>query len=153
MWCVTAYPNFKDALPNGNHVPHPCKVNYMWHGVGHHNPLGGGITNKFGMDFKEAGKVCIIKKGYLCMHFNLFCNILTGTAYPSASHELIRVALAAKQDGKARQMHNILPVSKARTNKLYIFRQCTYIAKIALSGQCHDNKIILILLMMMSALH
>ena len=65
MWCVTAYPNFKDALPNGNHVPHPCKVNYMWHGVGHHNPLGGGITNKFGMDFKEAGKVCIIKKGYL----------------------------------------------------------------------------------------
>ena len=78
------------------------------------------------------------------MHFNLFFNILTGTAYPSASHELIRVALAAKQDGKARQMHNFLPVSKARTNKLYIFRQCTYIAKIALSGQCHDNKIILI---------
>jgi hypothetical protein len=33
----------------------------MWHGVGHHNPLGGGIRNKFGMDFKEAGKVCIIK--------------------------------------------------------------------------------------------
>jgi hypothetical protein len=41
-------------------------------------------------------------------------------------------------------MLNFLPVSKARTNKLYIFRQCTYIAKIALLGQCHDNKIILI---------
>ena len=144
MWCITAYPNFKDALPNGNHVPHPCKVNYIWHGVGHHNPLGGGNRNKFGIDFKEAGKVCISKKGYLCMYFNLFCNILTGTAYPSASHEFTRVALAAKQDRKARQMLNFLPVSKARTNKLYIFRQCTYIAKLALLGQCHGNTIMLI---------
>ncbi|XP_063446633.1 DBH-like monooxygenase protein 1 [Mytilus trossulus] len=52
---VTAYPNFKDILPNGNEVPHPCKANYVWHGVGHNNPLGGGSRNQFGLDFKTAG--------------------------------------------------------------------------------------------------
>jgi hypothetical protein len=35
--------------------------------------------------------------------------------------------LAAKQAWKARQRLAILPVSKARTNKFYIYRQCTYI--------------------------
>ncbi|CAG2247962.1 DBH [Mytilus edulis] len=58
LFCVgiaTAYPNFKDILPNGNEVPHPCKANYLWHGVGHNNPLGGGSRNQFGLDFKTAG--------------------------------------------------------------------------------------------------
>jgi hypothetical protein len=36
-------------------------------------------------------------------------------------------ALAAKQARKAHQRIAFLLVSKARTNKLYIFRQCTYI--------------------------
>lgn len=61
LFCVgiaTAYPNFKDILPNGNEVPHPCKANYVWHGVGHNNPLGGGSRNQFGLDFKTAGLVC-----------------------------------------------------------------------------------------------
>ncbi|XP_071155442.1 tyramine beta-hydroxylase-like isoform X1 [Mytilus edulis] len=52
---ATAYPNFKDIIPNGNGVPHPCKANYVWHGVGHNNPLGGGSRNQFGLDFKAAG--------------------------------------------------------------------------------------------------
>jgi hypothetical protein len=38
-----------------------------------------------------------------------------------------KFALSAKQDRKTRQMLAFLPVSKALTNKLYIFRQCTYI--------------------------
>jgi hypothetical protein len=38
-----------------------------------------------------------------------------------------KFALSAKQDRKTRQMLAFLPVSKVRTNKLYIFRQCTYI--------------------------
>jgi len=33
------------------------------------------------------------------------------------------IALAEKQDRKARQKLNFLPVSKAGTNKCYIFRQ------------------------------
>lgn len=52
---VSAYQNFQDEIPNGNKVPHPCKANYIWHGVGHHNPLGGGTRNQFGLDFKAAG--------------------------------------------------------------------------------------------------
>ena len=36
-------------------------------------------------------------------------------------------SLHAKQERKARQRLNFLPVSKARTNKCYIFRQCTCI--------------------------
>jgi hypothetical protein len=38
--------------------------------------------------------------------------------------------LAAKQAWKARRRLAILPVSKARTNKFYIYRQCTYIVYI-----------------------
>ena len=36
-------------------------------------------------------------------------------------------ALAAKQERKAAQMLASLPVSKARTIKFYIFKQCTCI--------------------------
>ena len=54
---AVSYPSFKDIIPNGNYVPHPCKANYVWHGVGHHNPLGGGSRNPFGLDFYNANKV------------------------------------------------------------------------------------------------
>ena len=52
---VVPYSSFRDELPNGNNVPHPCKTNYIWRGVGHRNPLGGGDRNQFGIDFKNAG--------------------------------------------------------------------------------------------------
>ena len=39
--------------------------------------------------------------------------------------------LAAKQAWKACQRLAILPVSKARTNKFYIYQQCTYIVYIS----------------------
>ena len=42
-------------IPNGQQVPHPCKPNYIWHGVGHLNPLGGGDRNPFGEDFARLG--------------------------------------------------------------------------------------------------
>ncbi|XP_048748779.1 tyramine beta-hydroxylase-like [Ostrea edulis] len=44
-------------IPNGDSVPHPCKPNYLWHGVGHRNELGGGSRNPFGEDFDAAGKI------------------------------------------------------------------------------------------------
>jgi hypothetical protein len=40
---------------------------------------------------------------------------------------LLLQSLHAKQERKARQRLNFLPVSNARTNKCYIFRQCTCI--------------------------
>ncbi|XP_048751432.2 tyramine beta-hydroxylase-like isoform X1 [Ostrea edulis] len=43
-------------IPNGDSVPHPCKPNYLWHGVGHRNELGGGLRNPFGEDFDASGK-------------------------------------------------------------------------------------------------
>ncbi|XP_076456031.1 dopamine beta-hydroxylase-like [Babylonia areolata] len=52
---VDCYPTYKERLPNGDQVPHPCKPNYLWHGVGHTNPLGGGPKNSFGADFLRFG--------------------------------------------------------------------------------------------------
>ncbi|KAK3782593.1 hypothetical protein RRG08_038373 [Elysia crispata] len=50
-----AFKTFKAEIPNGNKVPHPCKANFMWPGVGHQNRFGGGVNNQFGLDFKKAG--------------------------------------------------------------------------------------------------
>ncbi|XP_052776591.1 dopamine beta-hydroxylase-like [Mya arenaria] len=52
---VCAYPRFKEAIPNGDNVPHPCNASTTWEGVGHTNPAGGGKRNQFGLDFKAAG--------------------------------------------------------------------------------------------------
>ncbi|XP_048245120.1 tyramine beta-hydroxylase-like isoform X1 [Haliotis rufescens] len=51
MATATAFRFYQDEIPNGDHVPHPCKPNYLWWGVGHANPLGGGPKNPFGQDF------------------------------------------------------------------------------------------------------
>ena len=59
-----AYRSFQDVIPNGNNIPHPCKANYIWHGVGHENALGGGKRNAFGTDFANAGQVNL--GYYLC---------------------------------------------------------------------------------------
>ncbi|XP_046561236.1 uncharacterized protein LOC124270242 [Haliotis rubra] len=48
---TSAYRFYQDEIPNGDHVPHPCKANYLWWGVGHDNSLGGGPRNPFGRDF------------------------------------------------------------------------------------------------------
>ena len=55
---ITAFKTFQDRIPNGGSVPHPCKPNYLWYGVGHKNREGGGTINPFGTDFKENGYVC-----------------------------------------------------------------------------------------------
>ena len=52
------YKMFQDVIPNGGLVPNPCKVNYIWQGVGHLVPGGGGVRNQFGLDFYKNGKVC-----------------------------------------------------------------------------------------------
>lgn len=52
-----AYPTYQESLPNGGNLPHPCKPNYRWPGVGHLSPLGGGALNPFGEDFKRQGYV------------------------------------------------------------------------------------------------
>ncbi|KAK7088602.1 MOXD1 homolog 1-like [Littorina saxatilis] len=59
LLCVTVaqgYRMFADRIPNGQQVPHPCKPNVLWHGVGHFNVDGGGFRNPFGMDFDRAGR-------------------------------------------------------------------------------------------------
>lgn len=58
LFAVTlGFKSFQHKIPNGDSVPHPCKPNYLWHGVGHENELGGGSRNPFGRDFDAAGKV------------------------------------------------------------------------------------------------
>ena len=47
---------FRDRIPNGHNVQHPCKPNTVWNGVGHLSQQGGGPRNAFGLDFFEAGK-------------------------------------------------------------------------------------------------
>ncbi|KAJ8300472.1 hypothetical protein KUTeg_021991 [Tegillarca granosa] len=53
---VQSFQPYQTSIPNGYNVPHPCKLNYMWRGVGHQVPKGGGERNQFGIDFSNAGK-------------------------------------------------------------------------------------------------
>ena len=46
--CSEAFPRYKDQIPNGYNVPHPCTDNVKWDGVGHINLSGGGPRNPFG---------------------------------------------------------------------------------------------------------
>ena len=59
---VICYPQYRDKIPNGMKVPHPCKKNSVWDGVGHLAWTGGGKRNPFGDDFAANGhdwsKVC-----------------------------------------------------------------------------------------------
>ncbi|XP_050411447.1 dopamine beta-hydroxylase [Patella vulgata] len=51
---TNAYAGYQERIPNGDHVPHPCKPNFVWKGVGHLNMAGGGERNAFGQDFAKA---------------------------------------------------------------------------------------------------
>ena len=64
-----AFPNFQSKLPNGDRIPHPCKENYLWRGLGHKNSEGGGPRNPFGRDFSQNGHVSdkFVKKYYIFM--------------------------------------------------------------------------------------
>ncbi|KAK7114201.1 hypothetical protein V1264_000300 [Littorina saxatilis] len=52
---ILGYSMYKPEIPNGDHVPHPCKPNFIWHGVGHRQVAGGGARNPFGEDFAKNG--------------------------------------------------------------------------------------------------
>ncbi|KAL3870614.1 hypothetical protein ACJMK2_038662 [Sinanodonta woodiana] len=52
---IWGYQMYQSRIPNGEIVPHPCKANYIWRGVGHTNALGGGQRNPFGLAFYAAG--------------------------------------------------------------------------------------------------
>jgi hypothetical protein len=54
---LAAYPHYQEQIPNGDRIPHPCKANYVWQGVGHRNKNGGGMRNRFGEDFAKNGHV------------------------------------------------------------------------------------------------
>lgn len=53
---VSAYSSYQARIPNGDSVPHPCKPNNIWEGVGHILDGGTGARNPFGQDFFAAGK-------------------------------------------------------------------------------------------------
>ncbi|XP_005109973.1 tyramine beta-hydroxylase, partial [Aplysia californica] len=55
LLCVTSYRHYQLKIPNGDAVPHPCKPNYIWKGVGHYQVAGTGVRNVFGEDFAAAG--------------------------------------------------------------------------------------------------
>ncbi|XP_071097014.1 dopamine beta-hydroxylase-like [Haliotis cracherodii] len=55
LQCTTCYRYYQDQIPNGDQVPHPCKPNFIWRGVGHLSALGGGDNNQFGLDFANNG--------------------------------------------------------------------------------------------------
>ena len=49
------FQSFGTRIPNGLKVPHPCKPNSLWYGVGHLSQTGGGKRNPFGQDFRANG--------------------------------------------------------------------------------------------------
>ena len=61
LHACAAFKTFQERIPNGDRVPNPCKPKYIWQGVGHQNPLGGGKRNQFGKDFGANGQVFIIE--------------------------------------------------------------------------------------------
>lgn len=52
---IDGYSSYKKKIPNGDKIPHPCKPNTIWTGVGHLNQFGGGKRNPFGVAFMNAG--------------------------------------------------------------------------------------------------
>ena len=54
---ILSYKNYQPLIPNGEKVPHPCKPNAVWEGVGHLREQGTGYRNPFGEDFQAAGLV------------------------------------------------------------------------------------------------
>ncbi|WAR17344.1 TEMPT-like protein [Mya arenaria] len=52
---VSGYEYFRDRIPNGHSVPHPCDSTQMWNGVGHETQEGGTPRNSFGLDWKANG--------------------------------------------------------------------------------------------------
>lgn len=54
---ATCYFEFQKRIPNGEIIPHPCNINYLWEGVGHIARGGGGDRNPFGVDFAAHDKV------------------------------------------------------------------------------------------------
>ncbi|CAL1532580.1 unnamed protein product, partial [Lymnaea stagnalis] len=53
---ATPFQLYRLLIPNGEAVPHPCKPNTIWAGVGHILDAGSGERNPFGLDFLSAGK-------------------------------------------------------------------------------------------------
>jgi dopamine beta-monooxygenase len=51
------YRFFQEEIPNGKKVPHPCKPNELWEGVGHFKVAGTGARNPIGVDSHANGKV------------------------------------------------------------------------------------------------
>ncbi|KAH3792360.1 MOXD1 homolog 1-like isoform X2 [Dreissena polymorpha] len=54
---LDAYSSYRDNIPNGYNVTHPCDSSMTWNGVGHENAMGGGARNPFGLDFKANNAV------------------------------------------------------------------------------------------------
>ncbi|KAH9503098.1 hypothetical protein Btru_069954 [Bulinus truncatus] len=54
---VSTYQTYQTQIPNGDSVPHPCKPNTFWGGVGHHRDQGAGERNQFGQDFEREGRL------------------------------------------------------------------------------------------------
>ncbi|KAH9503097.1 DBH-like monooxygenase protein 2 [Bulinus truncatus] len=53
---ASSYEFFRDEIPNGLEVPHPCNPIQYWDAVGHVVDKGGGSRNRFGEDFMKEGK-------------------------------------------------------------------------------------------------
>ncbi|KAH9503422.1 hypothetical protein Btru_072972 [Bulinus truncatus] len=51
---VAGFPSFRNRIPNGNNVPHPCQNGSVWAAVGHYNETSGGQLNRFGVDFETS---------------------------------------------------------------------------------------------------
>ena len=52
---VRSFETYRDQIPNGYNVYHPCKSNTKWDGVGHKTYTGAGARNPFGVDFSNQG--------------------------------------------------------------------------------------------------
>ena len=83
--CVS-YESYQNKIPNGRSVPHPCKPNYIWYGVGHQKVLGSGSRNPFGEAFAMANHV---RNKLIFLIFYLHSNICRGRNCKPANRFLV----------------------------------------------------------------
>ena len=75
LYVVYSYPGYKDRVPNGGIISHPCFPGTVWDGLGHELVRGRGVRNPFGRDFEANGNVSNYRLSMKLREGNVFTDV------------------------------------------------------------------------------
>ena len=75
LYVVYSYPGYKDRIPNGGIISHPCFPGMVWGGLGHELVRGRGVRNPFGRDFEANGNVSNYRPSMKLREGNAFTGV------------------------------------------------------------------------------